>query len=201
MRLILIPTLAASAALLAGCGAHHARHHGGSPLQTGPGGEVHAMAQLRTPEGRPGGTVHLTETSQGVLVLAQVEGLSPPGPRGFHVHTAGHCVPGPDPSGRTVAFGGAGGHFDPSNSGRHAGPGHTATQAHAGDMPNLPVAADGRGTLRYMNPNITLSPGPRSAMGRAIVVHEKADDMRTPPAGDSGARVLCGVIEPAPRAR
>lgn len=192
----LFALLMASAAMLAGCGAHQARSHGGA-LPTGPAGEVHATAQLRSPQGRPGGIVQLTETSQGVLVIAQVEGLAPQGDRGFHIHTAGNCAPGPDASGRTLPFGAAEGHFDPENANRHAGPGHLPTQSHAGDMPNIPITADGRGSLRYMNPNITLSPGPRSALGRALIVHEKADDMRTHPAGDSGGRVLCGVIEPA----
>jgi superoxide dismutase, Cu-Zn family len=193
----LIAAFAASAILLGGCGTHHARHHAGLP--TGPGGEVHAVAQLRTADGRPGGTVRLTETSQGVLVEAHVDGMGAAGERGFHIHDAGHCVPSTDASGRSVPFGAAGGHFDPGNSGRHAGPGHSHASAHAGDMPNIPVSADGRGRLSHMNPNVTLSPGPRSALGRSIVVHEKPDDMRSQPAGDSGGRVLCGVIEPAPR--
>lgn len=192
----LLAVLTASTGLLAGCGMQHARHHAGS-LQTGPGGEVHAAAQLRSPDGRPGGSVRLTETSQGVLVTGQVEGVTPAGEHGFHIHTAGHCAPGPDPSGRPIAFGGAGGHFDPGGANRHAGPDHPPSQSHAGDLPNLTVGADGRGSIRYMNPNITLSPGPASALGRSIVVHEKADDMRTNPAGDSGGRILCGVIEPA----
>ena len=197
MRTILIAAVAASATLLGGCAAHHNRHHAGLP--TGPGGEVHAVAQLRTPDGRPGGTVRLTETSQGVLVMAEVEGLGSAGERGFHVHTAGNCTPSADASGKMVPFGAAGGHFDPTNAGRHAGPGHGAANAHAGDMPNIPVAADGRGRLSHLNPNVTLSPGPSSVLGRSIVVHEKPDDMRSQPAGDSGGRVLCGVIEPLRR--
>ena len=198
MRLTpLLAVLTASAGLLAGCGMQqHARHHADS-LRTGPAGEVHATAQLRTPDGRPGGSIRLTETSQGVLLVGQVEGVSPAGEHGFHIHTSGNCAPGPDASGRTVAFGAAGGHFDPEGANRHAGPGHPPSQTHAGDMPNIAVAADGRGSVRYMNPNVTLSPGPRSVLGRSIVVHEKADDMRTNPAGDSGGRILCGVIEPA----
>ncbi|MBL0421283.1 superoxide dismutase family protein [Ramlibacter sp. AW1] len=191
-----LATLATLAALLAGCGMHHPMRTGGS-LQTGPAGEVTAVAHLRTPEGRPGGTVRMTETSQGVLVVAQVEGLGSPGPRGFHIHTAGNCRPSTDASGRMVPFGAAEGHFDPGESGRHGPPAQPPTQSHAGDMPNLPVQADGRGSLSILNPNITLGPGPRSAMGRSVVVHDKPDDLRSQPAGDSGARVLCGVIVPA----
>lgn len=68
---------------------------------------------------------------------------------------------------------------------------------HAGDAPNLLANAQGSATLRYVNPKITLVPGATSVIGRALVVHADPDDYKTNPAGNSGARVLCGVIEPA----
>ena len=108
----------------------------------------------------------------------------------------GVCAPGPDPAtGETVAFGAAGGHFDPGQSRNHGRPGEPINHAHAGELPNITVGADGRGSLRYLNPNVTLSPAPHSAFGRSLVVHERADDFVSDPAGNSGGRLLCGVIE------
>ena len=101
----------------------------------------------------------------------------------------------PDAAGKTVAFGAAGGHFDPRSTGRHGQPGDGA--AHAGDTPNLTADAAGKATLRYVNAHVTLQAGPASVLGRALVVHADPDDYKTNPAGNSGARVLCGVIQPA----
>lgn len=150
-----------------------------------------AVAELMTPQGQPGGRVELVPTGDGVQVTAQVQGLSP-GAHGFHIHTNGVCAPGPD----GAAFGAAGGHFDPGNANNHGAPGRPASESHAGDMPNIPVGADGRGALRYLNRSVTLATGGNGVIGRSIVVHAGADDYVTDPAGNSGARVLCGVIRP-----
>ena len=124
-----------------------------------------------------------------------------PGAHGFHIHANGACAPGPDASsGNTVDFGAAGGHFDPGAAHKHGRPGQAANEAHAGELPNLQVGADGRAVLRYVNAHVSLSPGPLSVLGRALVVHADADDYTSNPAGNSGARVLCGVIEPSPPA-
>ncbi|WP_230681719.1 superoxide dismutase family protein, partial [Paracidovorax cattleyae] len=139
----------------------------------------------------------LTETPSGVEIVAQVQGLSS-GLHGFHIHANGQCAPGPDAAtGKTIPFGAAGGHFDPGMSHQHGHPGTPIDKAHAGELPNISVGADGRGTVRYLNSNVTLTPGKASIMGRALVVHEKEDDYKSNPAGNSGGRVLCGVIEPA----
>lgn len=65
--------------------------------------------------------------------------------------------------------------------------------AHAGDLPNLVVGADGRGTIRLTVPQGSLS-GLLDADGAALVIHAKADDYRTDPSGNSGGRIACGVI-------
>jgi Cu-Zn family superoxide dismutase len=31
-------------------------------------------------------------------------------------------------------------------------------------------------------------------MGRAVIIHRDADDMKTQPAGASGERIACGII-------
>ncbi|MDA8457312.1 superoxide dismutase family protein [Acidovorax sp. GBBC 3334] len=202
------PVAAVGAVLLAlaGCGAQgggtpapHATAAASQAARTPvPGPErATASARLLTASGTPAGTAVLTETPNGVEIMAQVQGLTT-GLHGFHIHANGQCAPGPDAAtGQTVPFGAAGGHFDPGQSQRHGHPGQAADKAHAGELPNISVGSDGRGTVRYVNENITLVPGKNSVMGRAIVVHEKEDDYKTNPAGNSGGRVLCGVIEPA----
>ena len=68
---------------------------------------------------------------------------------------------------------------------------------HAGDMANFTVTAKGTAKLTVMDPNVTLTDGPDSLFtdgGTALMIHEKADDMKSDPAGNAGARIACGVI-------
>jgi len=155
-----------------------------------------AAATLVDPQGQPGGRATLTQLAEGLEIVVNVQGISP-GEHGIHLHANGRCAPGPDPSGQIIAFGAAGGHFDPGASNRHGPPGQAPQAHHAGDLPNLAVAADRSGNLRYVHPHATLDIGPNSLLGRALVVHADPDDQRSQPAGNSGARILCGVIEPA----
>jgi Cu-Zn family superoxide dismutase len=127
------------------------------------------------------GTVKFTQEAGGVRVEAEVRGLTP-GSHGFHVHEKG------DLSAPTLVS--AGGHFNP---GAHAHGAPNADVRHVGDLGNLVAGADGRATLSMVDPRIQLA-GPHSIIGRAVIVHEKADDLRTQPTGDAGARVAGGVI-------
>ena len=184
-------------ALLTACAAPERADPRGGPATTDPAGRPSAMAHLARTSGEVVGHAELRETAGGLEVSISVQGLSP-GLHGFHVHTHGVCAPGPDAAtGQTVAFGAAGGHFDPGQSQRHGQPGAPAHQNHAGELPNINVGADGRGSLRYLNPNLSLSRAPNSVLGRALVVHERPDDYTSNPAGNSGPRQLCGVIEAA----
>lgn len=197
-------TLALAAAttltLLAGCaGGPHGRSFDMPPPQTAqaPAAGMAAKVRLMDTQGRTVGEATLTDVAGGVQLDITTGGLTP-GEHGFHIHTNGACAPGPDAAtGQTVAFGAAGGHFDPGMAHKHGQPGEPATVAHAGELPNLRAGADGRTTLRYVNANVTVATGPRSVMGRSLIVHEKPDDYRTDPAGNSGGRVLCGTIGPA----
>lgn len=73
----------------------------------------------------------------------------------------------------------------------HGGP--NSAQRHAGDLGNLGADQDGVAELRYEDRVIRLT-GPRSIIGRAIIIHEKADHLNTQPSGDAGKRIACGVI-------
>jgi Cu-Zn family superoxide dismutase len=128
------------------------------------------------------GTVTFTEVADGVQVHADITGLTP-GNHGFHVHEFGDCSAADASS--------AGAHFNPTNN-PHAGP--DAAERHVGDMGNVEADASGKATLEYVDHQISLTTDERSVIGRSVVVHVKADDLKTQPAGDSGARIACGVI-------
>lgn len=195
-----LPALVAT--LLSGCGSPLPSTPGTSttpPMSSGTSATTAAIAELLTPSGQAAGKAEFAQTAQGVEITIRVTGLTP-GMHGFHVHANGACAPGPDAAtGQIVAFGAAGGHFDPGNSRNHGQPGQMAHEAHAGELPNITVGGDGTGTLRYVNTQITLASGMTSVLGRTLVVHENADDYVTDPAGNSGGRALCGLIEPAAR--
>jgi superoxide dismutase, Cu-Zn family len=128
------------------------------------------------------GTVTFTEVADGVQVRAEITGLNP-GNHGFHVHEFGDCSAADASS--------AGAHFNPTNK-PHAGP--DVTERHVGDMGNVQADASGKAKLEYVDHEISLTNDQRSVIGRSVVVHAKADDLKSQPAGDSGARVACGVI-------
>jgi Cu-Zn family superoxide dismutase len=146
-----------------------------------------ARADLRDGTGRPVGTASLAEAGGRVRLVVEAAGLAP-GAHGIHVHAVGRCDP--------PAFTTAGGHFNPL--GRRHGL-DAPDGAHAGDLPNLVADAAGRARYEALTDRLTLRPGPTSVLdadGSALVIHEKADDQRTDPTGDSGGRVACGVIAP-----
>ncbi|HYY35331.1 MAG TPA: superoxide dismutase family protein [Candidatus Binatia bacterium] len=142
-----------------------------------------AVAVLHPTAGnKVSGTVTFTEVADGVQVRAEISGLTS-GNHGFHVHEFGDCSAADASS--------AGAHFNPTHE-PHAGP--DATQRHVGDMGNVQADASGKARLEYVDHQISLTNDERSAIGRSVVVHAKADDLKSQPAGDSGARVACGVI-------
>lgn len=150
------------------------------------GGGKQASAVLKDLDGNVVGNASFTEDERGLVrVDARVEGL-PPGPHGIHIHEKGNCSP---------AFGAAGAHYNPLGK-QHGllnpkGP-------HAGDLPDIVVDGSGVGRLNVTTGLVTLSPGPTTLLdsdGSAIVIHAGPDDQVTDPAGHSGDRIACGVIE------
>jgi Cu-Zn family superoxide dismutase len=128
------------------------------------------------------GTVAFTPNGDRVRVLAKVTGLAP-GAHGFHIHEKGDCSA---PDGMS-----AGGHFNPTGK-AHGNP--AAGEHHGGDMPMLEADASGNATLDVTVDTVTLGTDANSVVGRAVIVHKDADDFKTQPTGNSGARVACGVI-------
>lgn len=145
-----------------------------------------AKATLKGTDGKEVGTVDLIQAASGVLLTVSVKGL-PPGPHAFHIHAAGKCEP---------PFTSAGGHFNPEDAkhGLMADTGH-----HAGDMPNLHVPASGETTVEILNEAVTLEKDEPTSLadadGSSIVIHAKADDYKSDPAGAAGDRIACGVIQ------
>jgi Cu-Zn family superoxide dismutase len=145
-----------------------------------------ARAVLKNAQGATVGTAVLAAERDGVSVVLQVQDL-PAGTHAFHVHAVGRCDP-PD-------FQSAGPHFNPT--GKKHGVKNPAGH-HLGDLPNIQVGAGGRGEARALVRGADLASGPNSLFGpqgTALVVHEKADDEMTDPAGNAGPRIACGVIE------
>ena len=145
-------------------------------------GKPEATATLAARSGSAvAGTVSFTEASDGLKIRATITGLKP-GAHGFHIHEAGDCS-APDASS-------AKGHFNPMAK-THA---HYAEAAHhGGDLPNLMANAKGEANFDYTATDLTLS-GSNGVVGRSVVVHTDPDDYKSQPAGNSGARIACGVI-------
>jgi Cu-Zn family superoxide dismutase len=150
--------------------------------------EVAAGAQTATATLAPtagntaAGTVTFTQKGDKVIVNAKVSGFAPGG-HGFHVHEKGDCSA---PDGMT-----AGGHFNPTGK-PHGDP--AAPDHHAGDMAMLQADANGNATLTAELGVISVGSGPTDIVGKSVIVHKDADDFKTQPTGNSGARVACGVI-------
>ncbi|MGH8706896.1 MAG: superoxide dismutase family protein [Burkholderiales bacterium] len=128
------------------------------------------------------GEVTFEQVGGKLRVTAQVIGLKPGQEHGFHIHDVGDCSSGDGMSAK--------GHFNPY--GKPHGP--QGSEHHAGDMPNL--KADGKGRVRMTAELdvVTVSAGPASIIGRAVIVHADPDDYTTQPTGNAGARMACGVI-------
>ncbi len=123
--------------------------------------------------------VSATEVKGGVKFVTEVSGLTPGAVHGIHIHERGKCE-GPD-------FKSAGDHFNPSQS-HHGGP--AASLKHEGDLGN--VVADRKGVARSEVVIQKKNPGEYS--GKSVILHAKADDMKTQPSGDSGDRIACGIL-------
>jgi len=134
------------------------------------------------------GHVSFTQTQPGgaVTIAAHIEGAVE-GLHGFHVHEIGNCS--------AEDFTSAGGHFNPAEV-PHGGPGDA--ERHAGDLGNLEVGQDGVGHLQIDSNLLTIEGGPASVVGRAVILHEKMDDLVSQPTGAAGSRLACGVIELEP---
>ncbi|MCL7715778.1 superoxide dismutase family protein [Stenotrophomonas mori] len=183
MRLSRYLTILAVPALLAGCGSP-------PPVRPEPPPVPVSTAQLAEANLAPAsaslvsGRLALLAEAGGVHITGVVGGLPQGRPAAFHVHETGDCG--------AVDASSAGGHFNPDAQphGRAGSGAH-----HAGDMDNLQANADGVANVDVHLRGVTLGGGAANDIaGRALVVHAGADDYRSQPAGNAGARVACAVI-------
>ena len=143
------------------------------------------VVKLADAKGADVGTATLTSAAKGVSIALDLHGLTP-GKHAIHVHETATCT-APD-------FKSAGGHFNPDNK-QHGM--NNPKGAHAGDMPNFTADAKGNAKTTVLAPGVTLGSDAHSVFtggGTALVVHAKADDMKSDPSGNAGDRVACGTI-------
>ena len=160
-----------SLAVLAGC-------------QSVPADAPRASAVLEPTKGSSvRGEVGFVQLGDKVRVTANISGLKPASEFGFHIHEAGDCSSGDGMSAK--------GHFNPQGK-PHGRAG--SAEHHGGDLPSLQSDAAGNAKLVADVDVVTVTPGPNSVVGRGLIVHVQADDYKTQPTGNAGARSACAVI-------
>jgi superoxide dismutase, Cu-Zn family len=176
---VVLSVVVAGAAAVAGCA------HTRGPLDR----VAVAYSTIKDKDGGTRGTAELWQDADNVVhVEVQVAGM-PAGPHGIHFHAVGSCE-----STSSGAFSAAGAHFNPL--GRQHGL-DNPQGPHGGDAPNFTVNSDGTGRASFTTDRVSVTSGSTSlfdADGSSIVIHAAADDQISQPAGNSGARIACGVL-------
>jgi Cu-Zn family superoxide dismutase len=129
------------------------------------------------------GTATFSEDKGQVKLVVELTGATP-GEHALHIHEKGDCS---DPEAKN-----AGGHWNPQTMAH----GKWGTMPHhLGDIGNLTVGADGKGTLTMSTDKWSIGGGaPNDISGKAVVIHGGVDDFKTQPTGNAGNRIACGVI-------
>lgn len=180
-KMIASALLCSSALAITGCQSTLSQLKTGNPLN-----QPAMKSTLKTvdTDNREVGQLFLRPTDGGVQVYGKISNLPPGKTIALHIHETGSC----GDMGEA-----AGGHFNPDDF-PHSNP--DDMNGHAGDLPNLTANADGIATINYVNKQIsTAKAGKYSVYRRAFIVHAGADDYTSQPAGDSGDRIACGIIE------
>lgn len=131
---------------------------------------------------------HLSFIQRGDVVVLEgdVQGLAPNTEHGFHIHVKGDCS---SPDGSS-----AGGHFNPDGH-HHGASSSAADQHHTGDLPSLQADGMGVAHLSVVLHDVSFGTGAHDILGRALIVHRDRDDFVSQPAGNSGPRLACGVVQ------
>lgn len=129
------------------------------------------------------GSVTFMEIENELKIVAEIEG-APPGKHGFHIHEFGAITNGGQD---------AGGHYNPIDTDHGSITEDGVHHAHIGDLGNIEIGEDGKGTKELWLKHVTLSGGEFSVAGRAVILHEKMDDFGQP-TGNAGGRIAGGTI-------
>lgn len=164
--------------------------------------DVSAGAVIKDTKGRSVGELHIENDDNGRLKVTVTAMDLPAGYHGFHVHAKGVCDPTSTDPATGSPFFSAGPHFSLHPS---------SHPNHSGDMPDLLIDADGKGSASFETDRFHV----RQLLdgdGSAIIIHALPDnqanipprfahagggtgpDAETLKTGDSGARIACGVI-------
>ncbi len=155
-----------------------------APPPAVPASAASKTLEFKDQKGKAVGTVLLVDTPHGLLLRGSLTGLLP-GTHAIHFHEIGQCEP---------PFKSSGGHFNPSK--KEHGMMDPAGM-HAGDLPNLVIPKNGKLDFELFAIGLTLADGPNTVLdadGTALVIHARADDYKSQPAGDAGDRIACAVI-------
>ena len=148
--------------------------------------------ELKNAKGESVGYAVVYNGMHGIRIQYNLKNL-PAGEHAMHIHQTPKCEA--DPAKPDDAFKSAGGHFNPEGK-KHGT--QNPDGAHAGDLPNFTVGADGKAKGGVDGPHALLFGGKNGIFengGAALVIHAKADDMKSDPAGNAGPRIACGAVE------
>lgn len=130
------------------------------------------------------GLLTIEDNNEQLKIIIEVSGLKPNAKLGFHIHENGICE---GPNYKT-----AGAHFNPHKK-AHGGP--ESLERHLGDMGNIETDATGAGKKIILLPK-SQADDLNLIIGKSVLIHAAADDLKTQPSGDSGERIACGLIKP-----
>lgn len=155
-----------------------------APEQTNETKEVVVKMEPKS-DSNVSGNVFFKEANGLVTVTVVVDGLTE-GTHAIHIHEKADCSAADGTS--------SGGHWNPTAQphGKWGSP----EGYHKGDIGNMEVGADGKGTMTMSTNEWCIDCGDpnKDVLGKAIIMHDGTDDFVTQPTGNAGGRVSCGGI-------